>query len=80
MNRALTLAVVIVAHLTPAGLQASEESAVRLGRRDSDSGPPSCRRGAIPVCIPRWEWDCIEGTEVVPNHCDIYSRGCSIEE
>jgi hypothetical protein len=39
-----------------------------------------CSKGAIPVCVPKWDWDCIEGTEVVPDNCDVNDFGCTIEQ
>lgn len=35
--------------------------------------------GAIPTCIAKTNWDCIEGPERTEDHCDVSSRGCNIE-
>lgn len=49
------------------------------GARRAATPAPACDAGRIPVCVSRWNWDCIEGNELVVNHCDIYSLGCMTE-
>jgi hypothetical protein len=50
------------------------------GARRARDAMPTCTEGRIPVCVSRWNWDCIDGGEVVVDHCDIYSIGCMTED
>lgn len=79
MYRSLIAATLFAVQILPTGIERAHLRDFASQTVELFPAAPSCGADRIPVCTPKWEWDCIEGTEVTPNHCDVYSRGCEIE-